>query len=60
MYLHVQLMIQLMDRGAITFDYGNNIRARAEEHEKKIENRKSKIESEDNSQLNDLPVFPVE
>jgi urocanate hydratase len=35
MYLHVQLMVQLMDKGAITFDYGNNIRARAEEHEKK-------------------------
>src|SRR5436190_20729578 len=33
MYKHVQLMIQLMDRGAITFDYGNNIRARAQEYE---------------------------
>ena len=31
MYLHVQLMIELMNKGAITFDYGNNIRARAEE-----------------------------
>jgi urocanate hydratase len=35
MYLHVQLMVQLMDKGAITFDYGNNIRARAEEYEKR-------------------------
>lgn len=34
MYLHVQLMLQLMDKGAITFDYGNNIRARAEEYER--------------------------
>ena len=34
MYLHVQLMLQLMDKGAITFDYGNNIRARAIEYEK--------------------------
>jgi urocanate hydratase len=33
MYLHVQLMLQLMDKGAITFDYGNNIRARAKEYE---------------------------
>jgi urocanate hydratase len=33
MYLHVQLMLQLMDRGTITFDYGNNIRARAKEYE---------------------------
>ncbi|MES2775761.1 MAG: urocanate hydratase [Bacteroidota bacterium] len=33
MYLHVQLMLQLMDNGAITFDYGNNIRARAQEYE---------------------------
>jgi urocanate hydratase len=35
MYLHVQLMLQLMDKGAITFDYGNNIRARAIEFEQK-------------------------
>jgi urocanate hydratase len=42
MYLHVQLMLQLMDKGAITFDYGNNIRARAEEYEKgKIQNAES-------------------
>jgi len=33
MYLHVQLMLLLMDKGAITFDYGNNIRARAKEYE---------------------------
>ncbi|MGG9962257.1 urocanate hydratase [Ferruginibacter sp. SUN106] len=33
MHLHVQLMIELMDKGAITFDYGNNIRARAKEYE---------------------------
>ena len=38
MYLHVQLMLQLMDKGAITFDYGNNIRARALEHEQKNKN----------------------
>lgn len=35
MYLHVQLMLQLMDKGAVTFDYGNNIRARAKEYEEK-------------------------
>lgn len=33
MHLHVQLMLKLMDKGAITFDYGNNIRARAQEYE---------------------------
>jgi urocanate hydratase len=33
MHLHVQLMVELMDKGAITFDYGNNIRARAKEYE---------------------------
>src|SRR5689334_12477620 len=49
MYKHVQLMIRLMDRGAITFDYGNNIRARAQEYE--VKNQKSKVKSEDNSQL---------
>ncbi len=31
MYRHVELMIELMNKGAITFDYGNNIRARAAE-----------------------------
>jgi urocanate hydratase len=36
MYRHVQLMVQLMDKGAIAFDYGNNIRARAQEYEVKI------------------------
>jgi urocanate hydratase len=29
--LHVQLMLQLQAKGAITFDYGNNLRARAKE-----------------------------
>jgi urocanate hydratase len=32
MKLHVELMLQLQKMGAITFDYGNNIRARAKEH----------------------------
>ncbi len=31
MYRHVELMLALQNRGAITFDYGNNIRARAKE-----------------------------
>ena len=31
MYLHVKLMLDLQKSGAITFDYGNNIRARAKE-----------------------------
>ena len=32
MKLHVQLMIELQAAGAVTFDYGNNLRARAREH----------------------------
>lgn len=32
MALHVQLMLQLQKMGAITFDYGNNLRGRALEH----------------------------
>jgi len=28
---HVECMLELQSRGAITFDYGNNIRARAQE-----------------------------
>ena len=31
MYRHVQLMLELQKMGAVTFDYGNNIRARAKE-----------------------------
>ena len=31
MKLHVELMLQLQKMGAVTFDYGNNIRARAQE-----------------------------
>lgn len=31
MKLHVELMLALQKRGAITFDYGNNLRARAQE-----------------------------
>lgn len=45
MYHHVQLMVQLMDKGAITFDYGNNIRARAQEQEQKIQNSKFQIQN---------------
>ncbi|WP_143959292.1 urocanate hydratase [Litoribacter populi] len=33
---HVKLMLELQAKGAITFDYGNNLRARA--HEKGVEN----------------------
>lgn len=29
MYRHVELMLELQQRGAVTFDYGNNLRARA-------------------------------
>ena len=32
MKLHVELMIRLQSKGAIVFDYGNNLRARAQEH----------------------------
>lgn len=31
MKLHVELMLELQERGAVTFDYGNNLRARAKE-----------------------------
>lgn len=32
MHRHVELMLALQMKGAVTFDYGNNIRARAREH----------------------------
>ena len=49
MFLHVQLMLQLMDKGAITFDYGNNIRARAQEYEER--SPESGVGSRDNYKL---------
>jgi urocanate hydratase len=56
MYLHVQLMLQLMDKGAITFDYGNNIRARAEEYERrKVEGLGHKASGTKPSTLNPTP-----
>jgi urocanate hydratase len=45
MHLHVQLMLKLMDKGAITFDYGNNIRARAQEYEQLTINNAQPIEN---------------
>ena len=53
MYLHVQLMLQLMDKGAITFDYGNNIRARAQEYQ----DRKSVSQKDWSSGLSDFPTL---
>ena len=35
MFRHVELMIELQSRGAITFDYGNNLRARAREYQQR-------------------------
>lgn len=32
MHRHVELMLQLQKQGAVTFDYGNNIRAQAKAH----------------------------
>jgi urocanate hydratase len=49
MYRHVQLMIGLMDKGAIVFDYGNNIRARAQEYETK---------NRDAAQKNEFNIAP--
>jgi urocanate hydratase len=35
MHRHVELMLELQARGSIVFDYGNNLRARADEYQKK-------------------------
>jgi urocanate hydratase len=55
MHLHVQLMLKLMDKGAITFDYGNNIRARAQEYEQRTPGPKL---TANGSQLNRCFDFP--
>lgn len=56
MFVHVQLMLQLMDKGAITFDYGNNLRARAAEYEKENEEKlKAVIKNELGAAVNFKP-----
>ncbi len=35
MHRHVGLMVELQARGAVTFDYGNNLRARAKEYQER-------------------------
>jgi urocanate hydratase len=57
MYLHVQLMLQLMDKGAITFDYGNNIRARAEEFEQRATNIEPQTSNFKPGRCFDFPGF---
>jgi urocanate hydratase len=57
MYLHVQLMLQLMDKGAITFDYGNNIRARAQEFEEKAQGTRDKAQDFKPGRCFDFPGF---
>ena len=39
MFRHVEMMVELQTRGAIVFDYGNNIRARAEEYQSGVDSQ---------------------
>jgi len=55
MYRHVELMVELQSRGAITFDYGNNLRARA--HEYQVRKSGSRKDRKDTSGLSDLPTL---
>ncbi len=55
MYLHVQLMLQLMDKGAITFDYGNNLRARAQEYEERLKTEGVRQKEEKDASSNPPP-----
>jgi len=57
MHLHVQLMLELMDKGAITFDYGNNIRARAKEYEEKHPGTKTQTPHYKPGRCFDFPGF---
>ena len=43
MYRHVELMVELQSRGAITFDYGNNLRARAHEYQLKVKSSELRV-----------------
>jgi urocanate hydratase len=55
MHRHVELMIELQARGAITFDYGNNLRARAQEYQV----RKSESPKDGKERTSGLPDFPT-
>ena len=45
MFRHVELMVELQSRGAITFDYGNNLRARAHEYQQRaVDGRQSTVD----------------
>jgi urocanate hydratase len=55
MYHHVGLMVELQSRGAITFDYGNNLRARAHEYQV----RKSESRKDSNERTSGLSDFPT-
>ena len=55
MFHHVELMVELQSRGAITFDYGNNLRARA--HEYQVRKSGSRTDGKDTSGLSDLPTL---
>jgi urocanate hydratase len=57
MHLHVQLMLELMDKGAITFDYGNNIRARAQEFEQLHPGSKTQVPHYKPGRCFDFPGF---
>ena len=57
MHLHVQLMLELMDKGAITFDYGNNIRARAQEYENKNPGSRTQVPNYKPGRCFDFPGF---
>lgn len=59
MHLHVQLMLQLMHKGAITFDYGNNIRARAQEYEQGVISNKLKVVSEPKNESHPTYNLPL-
>ena len=55
MFRHVELMVELQSRGAITFDYGNNLRARA--HEYQVRKSGSQKDGKDSSGLSDFPTL---
>ena len=54
MYRHVELMIELQSRGAITFDYGNNLRARAHEYQQRSKVIQKATRSESDSHVSRL------
>jgi urocanate hydratase len=57
MFRHVQLMIELQKKGSVTFDYGNNIRARADEYQNQQTTNDSRLSTTNDYRPSTIDCF---